>query len=81
MLTFVTSLPPVDDIPPAKAAIAATLVSNPGQWAIVAYPDRVDRAEATAARINAGTEYGPGFEAVVRSHGSRAAVRVFARFV
>ena len=63
-----------------REEISAALVAARGKWAVVSRPDRVDRAQKTADRITAGTEYGPGFEATVRSAGDRADVRVYARF-
>lgn len=64
----------------SREQISAALVARRNEWAVVSRPDRTDRAQKTADRINAGTEYGPGFEATVRSAGDRADVRVYARF-
>jgi hypothetical protein len=65
----------------SREEIAAVLAARPGEWAVVSRPDRVARAELTAGRINAGREYGPGFESTVRAAGDRADVRVYARYV
>lgn len=64
----------------SREDIARELQSRPGQWAVVNRPDRVARAESTAERINAGREFGDGFEATVRAAGDRSDVRVYARF-
>lgn len=70
--------PPATDQPaPTTAEIAQQLAENPGSWAIVARADRLARAEAMAARITSGTEYGQGHDALVRKVGGE--VRVYAR--
>jgi hypothetical protein len=60
-----------------KTEIAAQLAQSWACYAIVARHDRYARAEAHAARINDGREYGPGYEAEVRQIGSEH--RVYAR--
>lgn len=57
--------PPEDHDPTvmSKNEIAAELAVRPGEWAVVARHDRAARAEAHAARIREGKEYGAGFEA------------------
>lgn len=78
-LTF-EPLPTNESLVMTREMIQAELVARPGQWAVVSRPDRVERGQKTADRINEGKEYGPGFEATVRSAGDRADVRVYARF-
>jgi hypothetical protein len=77
MLTFEDPPESDDAIVPTKMAIAAELDSHPGKWAVVARCDRAMRATALAARINGGTEYCTGFEAVYRRVGNEH--RVYAR--
>ncbi len=73
--------PPATDVTttPSATDIADSLRARPGKWAIVSYVDRAARAAGTVERIEAGTEYGPGFEAVNRRVGNQH--RVYARFV
>lgn len=68
--------------------VAADLVAHPGVWAIIEeVPESTpNRATSLATRVKSG--YGPWFppkkfEAVTRTHreGSRAVVRVYARYV
>jgi hypothetical protein len=80
MLTF-EDPPTNESLVMTRAEVAAALSRRPGRWAVVGRPDRVARAEAHADRINAGREYGPGFEATVRAAGDRSDVRVYARKV
>jgi len=61
----------------SKAEIAMVLAMRPGEWAVVARHDRAARAEAHAARIVDGREYGAGFEARYVQVGSEH--RVYAR--
>lgn len=78
--TIVFEAPPTPDAPaPTREDIRAALVARPGEWAIVFRADRLARCEDHAARIVSGDTYGPGFEAVARSSGSRADARVYAR--
>lgn len=79
MLTF-EDPPKNEDLITTRESIAEELRERPGDWAVVSRPDRVARAELTAARINDGREYGDGFEATVRAAGDRSDVRVYARF-
>ena len=78
VLTFEN--PPVGLRILSREETAEELRARPGEWAVVSRPDRVARAETTAERINAGREYGEGFEARVVAAGDRADVRVYARF-
>lgn len=73
--------PPEGDDPsiPSREEIGAALSRRAGRWAVVARQDRLVRAEGHAERINAGKEYGAGFEGVVRKVGSEH--RVYARKV
>jgi hypothetical protein len=78
MLTFEN--PPATDIPaPTTADIRSALASHPGMWAVVYRADRLQRAEALAARITDGAAYGAGHEAIVRKVGAEC--RVYARYV
>lgn len=79
MLTF-ENPPKNEDLITTRESIAEELRARKGEWAVVSRPDRVARAELTAARINDGREYGDGFEATVRAAGDRSDVRVYARF-
>lgn len=73
--------PPAEDDPsvPSREQVAAALTRRAGKWAVVARQDRLVRAEGHVERINAGREYGAGFEALVRKVGSEH--RVYARKV
>ena len=62
-----------------RTEIAETLTSRPNAWAIVARPDRRDRADALVKRITVGSEYGSNFEACAVKIGGE--FRVYARFV
>lgn len=76
MLTF-EDPPPNTDHTLTREEIGRELASRPGEWAVVARPDRIARAEALIDRIVAGTEYGSGFEATIRKLGGE--IRVYAR--
>jgi hypothetical protein len=76
-LTFETLPAQNDPTVLTKAEIAEQLARVVDCWAIVARHDRYARAEAHAARVNDGREYGEGFEAEVRQIGSEH--RVYAR--
>lgn len=70
-LQFVTAVPADHD--PAKPStddVAAALVANPGQYAIVARHDRAARAQSMADSINGGRYFGSGFTAEYRQVGS-----------
>jgi hypothetical protein len=70
--------PGMDDASvPTREEIGAALTVKRGHWAIVARHDRAARAESHAERINAGREYGAGFDALVRRVGNEH--RVYAR--
>lgn len=76
MLTF--EEPPANtDRTLTREDIAAELTARRGQWAVVARPDRMARAEALAERINGGKEYGQGFAATIRKIGGE--IRVYAQ--
>lgn len=80
MLTF-ENPPTNESLIMSREQVGAELRAHRLAWAVVSRPDRVARGESTAARINAGQEYGTGFEATVRAAGDRSDVRVYARFV
>ena len=79
LLTF--EEPPVEDVDHVltREDIARELNARPGQWAIVARPDRMARAETIIERIWSGREYGPGYAALVRKVGGE--IRVYAQQV
>jgi hypothetical protein len=62
-----------------REQIAWELRTNRGDWAIVARPDRRERAERIAERIESGREYGQGFVALVRKVGGE--FRVYSQAV
>lgn len=64
---------------PTREDIAHTLKTRSNEWAIVARPDRWERAESIAKRIAEGREYGGGFETTISKVG--AEIRVYARYV
>lgn len=76
MLTF--EEPPANtDRVMSREDIAAELAARDGEWAVVARPDRMARAEALADRINSGREYGKGYAATIRKIGGE--IRVYAQ--
>jgi hypothetical protein len=80
--TLVFDTPPVQNaLAPTTADIVAALTSRPGEWAVVYRADRLARCEAHAARVIAGDVFGPGFDAVARSLGTRADARTYARYI
>lgn len=76
MLTWEDPKPSTEHVL-TREDIVRELSARPGQWAVVARPDRMARAESLAERINGGREYGAGFGAVVRKYG--AEIRVYAQ--
>jgi hypothetical protein len=73
-------LPAPDAPAPTTADVRAALIARPDEWAVVHRADRLDRAQTFADRVNSGAVFGPGFEAVARSLGSRADARTYARY-
>lgn len=76
-LTFESPAKHDDPAVMSREEIAAILVANPKQWAVVARHDRAARAATHVERILSGREYGEGFDSVGRRVGNEH--RVYAR--